>query len=371
MNRTHPGTRPPTVVALPVRNEEVCIGACLEALNNQSAGRPGDVVLLLNNCSDRTSSIARESRPRLSYGLHVIEVQLPPGSANAGCARYLALEAAARLAGDTGVLLTTDADGRVDPDWIGANLAAIQAGADAVAGWAELDPIDWGSIPLRLHEDDAREQGYDAACDEMHALLDPDPADPLPRHTQASGASIAVTVTAYRAAGGMPMVPSGEDRAFIVALRRIDARIRHAPECRVVVSGRTEGRAAGGMADTILRRLTVPDAYLDDRLEPAEDCARRAALRRMTRTAYEGNVSIDQLHGLLSMEERAIHAALLRPTFGSAWAALERSSPRLRRRRVPTAELPDQQARAEVLRNLARQAPVACREAVLHGMTVG
>lgn len=359
------------MVAIPVRNEEACIGACLKALNDQIAGRPDDVVLLLNNCSDRTASIAREFRSRLSYGLHVIDVQLPPGSASAGCARYLALEAAARLAGDTGILLTTDADGRVDPDWIGANLTAIQAGADVVAGWAELDPTDWGSIPLRLHEDDAKEQGYDAACDELHALLDPDPADPLPRHTQASGASITVTVAAYRAAGGMPMVPSGEDRAFIAALRRIDARIRHAPECRVIVSGRTEGRAAGGMADTIRRRLTVPDAYLDDRLEPAEDCARRAALRRMIRTAYEGGAAIDQMHGLLSVEERAMHAALLRPTFGSAWAALERSSPRLRRRRVPTAELPGQQARAEALRSLARHDPVACSEAVLHGMSVG
>ena len=65
------------------------------------------------------------------------------------------MQEAARLAGPAGVLLTTDADGLVDPDWLAANLAAIEAGADAVAGWCELHPVEWGAIPPRLHEDDA------------------------------------------------------------------------------------------------------------------------------------------------------------------------------------------------------------------------
>jgi hypothetical protein len=44
----------------------------------------------------------------------------------------------------------------------------------------------------------------------------------------------------------MPATPFGEDRAFFDALRRIDARIRHAPGARVVVSARIVGRAPGG-----------------------------------------------------------------------------------------------------------------------------
>ena len=359
----------PVVVALPVKNEEDCLAACLDALDSQVGGRADHILLLLNNCSDRSASVARSLQPRLISELHVMEVRLAPHQANAGYARRLALEAAYRLAGESGVLMTTDADGRVDPDWVANNLAAIRAGADAVAGWAEIDPLDWGSIPLALHENDARECAYDAACDEIHGLLDPDPADPLPRHTQASGASIAVTAKAYRAAGGMPTVPSGEDRAFIAALRRNDARVRHAPECRVVVSGRTEGRAAGGMADTIRRRLRVPDRFLDDRLEPARDCARRAALRWLARRAHAGDPSARGLHLLLGLDEEVVRASLRKQAFGAAWAELEEASSRLVSRRVDTACLPEQQRCAEALRDEARRDAASCRHALLRSTT--
>ena len=92
-----------------------------------------------------------------------------------------------------GFLLISDADGRVSPNWLAANLAALRAGADAIAGRAELDPADAGQIPARLHEDDARECAYDQLLDQTHALLDPDPFDPWLRHTEHSGASLAVT----------------------------------------------------------------------------------------------------------------------------------------------------------------------------------
>ena len=82
----------------------------------------------------------------------------------------------------------------------------------------------------------------------------------------------------------MPPIPLGEDRAFFAALRRIDARIRHAPEVRVTVSARTNGRATGGMADTIRRRLEKPDEMLDENLEPAVNATRRAELRGLIGT---------------------------------------------------------------------------------------
>ncbi len=118
-------------------------------------------------------------------------------------------------------------------------------------------------------EADAQECHYAALLDEIDAHIDPVPFDPLPRHDEHSGASIAVTVAAWARAGGIPDVHSSEDRAFFNALRRIDARVRHLNEAVVTVSGRTEGRAAGGMADTIRRRMVATDAFLDSRLEPA------------------------------------------------------------------------------------------------------
>ena len=345
----------PVVVAVPVKDEQDHLAACLEALDGQTAGRADHILLLLNNCSDASAATAERMRSRLTTALHVVEVALPPAVATAGHARRLALDAACRLSGDRGVLLTTDADARVDPDWVGANLAAIDAGAEAVAGWVELDARDWGAIPLRLHEADARECAYDAVCDEIHALLDPDPADPWPRHTQAAGASIAVTVQAYRAAGGMPTHAVGEDRAFLAALRRIDARVRHAPGCRVVVSGRIEGRAAGGMADTIRRRLGAPDPFIDDRLEPAVVCARRAVLRRLARRAYWTSAWPRGLEKRFALSRPVIAACLRRPTFGAAWEDIEALSPRLERRRVAVRDLPAQQAAADRLRDLARR----------------
>ena len=189
-------------VAIPACNEAEHIGKCLDALGQQ-IGRPIDtIVVLVNNTTDESAAMARKAALDPATTLRVIECTLPPDRANAGWARRLAMEAAADFVGADGVLLTTDADGVADPDWLAANLAAIEAGADVVAGWVDLDPIDWARIPLHLHEDDAREVAYDVLCDEIHATLDPDPHDPLPRHTQHSGASIAVTMAAYRQSGG-------------------------------------------------------------------------------------------------------------------------------------------------------------------------
>ena len=273
------------VVSIPARDEVDCIGACLEALDGQIGAQIDDIVVLANNCTDGTAAAARAVTLRTGTRLHVVERNLPPEDANAGTARRLAFDVAVELAGPDGILLTTDADGLVDQDWLAANLDEMANGAEVIAGWVELHPLDWENIPAKLHEDDARECEYDALCDRIHALLDPDPFDPEPRHTQHSGASIAVTVEAYRRCGGIPPIASGEDRALIAALRRVGASIRHSPAVHVTVSGRTVGRATGGMAETIRRRLEKPDEFLDDRLELAMNCARRAAARGTLRTA--------------------------------------------------------------------------------------
>jgi GT2 family glycosyltransferase len=337
---------PVTAVAIPVHNEAALIGACLDALDNQVGAQPDHIVLLANNCTDATVPIARGTATQRGTTLHVVQMSLPPEQASAGHARRLAMQCAAALAGPSGVLLTTDGDSRVDPDWLAANLAALRAGADAVCGWVELDPIDWGNIPPGLHEDDARECAYDRLCDTIHGRLDPDEADPLPRHTQHSGASIALTAAIFARCGGVPDVPSGEDRALINALRRVDARVRHAPDVHVVVSGRIEGRCKGGMAETIRRRLASPDLYLDDRLEPALDCARRAASRRQLRTVFETGVGADRLAAQLIFDLDRLQA-LLKMSLGAAWYELEAESPILRRRRVAVADLPAEMAAAE------------------------
>ena len=338
-----------TAVAIPVRDEADRIAACLEALDAQEGARLDAVVLLVNNTTDGSARIARGLSLYKRTTLHVIERELPPKQATAGHARQMAMEAAAALVGPDGILLTTDADGQVDPDWLAANLAAIAAGADAVAGWVDLHPIEWGQIPAKLHEDDARECAYDALLDEIHARLDPDPADPAPRHTQHSGASIAVTAAAYARCGGVPAIPSGEDRALIAALRRVDARVRHAPEVHVTVSGRTVGRSKDGMAETIRRRMSQPDEFIDARLEPAVTCALRARCRAALRRAYSGGGDTRPLADMLLMERTVLARHLRSRYFGEVWDAVERTSPALARQPVPVAALAAETVAAEAI----------------------
>jgi GT2 family glycosyltransferase len=341
-------TQPATVVAIPVRDEAERIAACLNALGLQD--RPPDtVLLLLNNCSDGTESIARGLAPSLPFELKVVCRDLPPVQANAGHARRIAMALAARLAGPEGVLMTTDADGVVPPDWVRQNLAGLRQGADVVCGQAVIDPIEAAMIPAHLHADDKLECRLIGMLDDMAWIVDPDPNDPLPRHTEASGASLAVSVAAFNRVGGIPSVSSGEDRAFVDALQRIDARIRHQPAIKVTVSGRIVGRAEGGMADAIRRRMVRQDEFTDAQVEPARHALRRFTLRRRARSAWSSGMMDAALASSLALNPSSLREALSTAFFGSAWAEIEGRSPMLRRQPVRFVDLPGELAEADRL----------------------
>ncbi len=353
------------VIAVPARDEADHLPACLDALTRQRDAGGYTVLVLVNNSTDAGSAIARRFAATSAIGIIVQDIVLHDAEASAGGARRVAMHMAAARAGEAGVVMTTDADGQVAAEWVAANLRALDAGADAVAGRALIDPMGEALIPQALRDADARECGYAALLDELAACIDPDPADPWPRHDEHSGASIAVTVDAFRRAGGIPALPMAEDRAFFRKLRRIDARIRHAPEVQVVVSGRIEGRAAGGMADTIRRRMVCPDVYLDDRLEAAQDAAARARLRRRARQLWADpertELAADGLADALRLPRLMVRHTLSSPRFGAAWDDLECASPRLRRRRVPAAAVVQQTA---IARNLLAALPARAEHAM-------
>jgi glycosyltransferase involved in cell wall biosynthesis len=132
-----------TAAAVPARDEAERIAGCLEALDDQDGARLDDIVLLVNNSADDTAAIARAALINPETILHVVECKLLGSQANAGFARRQAMKTAYDLLGVNDVLLTTDADGLVDPDWLVKNLAGIDAGADVVAGWVDLHPLEW------------------------------------------------------------------------------------------------------------------------------------------------------------------------------------------------------------------------------------
>jgi GT2 family glycosyltransferase len=335
------------VAVVPVKDEADWLEPCLTALIHQQVAAFDEILVYINNSTDRSAAVATALAARSPVPVLVRNVVLPPDQAHAGGARRHAMLWAASRAGGDGIVLTTDADGVVGPDWLAVNLSALAEGAEAVAGRARIDPRDEARLPRALIEADANECLYAALLDEIDAAIDPDPFDPLPRHDEHSGASIAVTVSAWSRAGGIPDVRSAEDREFFAALRRVDARIRHLNEAVVTVSGRTEGRAAGGMADTIRRRMIATDAFLDSRLEPALAWIARVGLRRRSRTLWrQGRAApareIQRLAQGLDIPARDISAALRARYFGTAWAALEERSPRLHRRPVAAASVSGQ-----------------------------
>ena len=335
------------VVAVPVRNEAERIGACLDALDGQAGCRDGElgILLFLNNCSDATAAIV--AGRRLRCPIRVVERR--SADANAGWARREAMEAAADWLDDEGkwagsVILTTDADSRVPHDWVARNLAAIASGADAVAGRVTLDAEEAARLPARLHARGRLEGEYEALLTELSARLDPLPHDPWPCHATASGASLAVLLSTYRRVGGMPALPVGEDRAFERQLLAHGARLRHAPDIAVVTSGRLDGRAPGGVADTMRLRCELPDSPCDPKLEPVLRALFRSGCRRWLRRSHESG----RLPGtrawawcLAVPPARAAEIAAI-PAAGELLAAVEDASPRLRYRPVRPRRLPVQ-----------------------------
>jgi hypothetical protein len=217
-----------------------------------------------------------------------------------------------------------------------------------------LSPFLAAAIPAHPHADDARECRLITLLDDLAWMLDPEMHDPPARHTEASGASLAVSVDAFRRVGGIPAIAAGEDRAFVRALLMIDAGVRHDPAIKVVVSGRVEGRAPGGMADAIRRRMVRQDEFTDDLVEPAMDAFRRYSFRQRARRA-RGGLADPELADDLALPRAVLADALANRFFGGAWAALEAASPVLRRRQVRFADVPRETMAAQVL--LSRLVP--------------
>lgn len=365
---------PGVVVAIPANNEGERLALCLAALAGQrdELGAPladtaFEVLVFANNCTDQTAAIARHLRDDLPFPLTVVEETLSPERATAGWARRRAMdEAADHLTAAhryDGLILTTDADSVVAPTWIAATLRAVAEGADAVAGYVDGMPAEKLGLGSAFLTRGRREEGYLRVIAEVYAVCDPRPHDPWPNHRVSSGASLAVTLAAYRAIGGLPTPAVGEDAALTFALDCAGFRVRHAMDVCVSTSCRLNGRAPGGAADTMRQRHAVPDMPCGDDLEPALAMIRRAILKGRLRRLFEtGLLHIDRAWlrwlGLSEAMARGLLDTAQDLAFEEFWAALSASSPVLAHRAtLRPADLPRQVRRAEVFLRLCRAAP--------------
>jgi hypothetical protein len=199
-------------------------------------------------------------------------------------------------------------------------------------------------LPEALHQRGQLEDAYERLLTELSWLLDPLDYNPWPHHATISGATLGVTRAAYCRAGRLPRVPLGEDKALIAALSRQDARIRYSPTVHVITSGRTDGRAPGGVADTLGIRSREPEAFCDEALEPFRTAFARAAWRgRLRRLRSAGLLVLDQDWATkLGIAPRDVDAIRGEPSFGAAWRVIEDRSPLLARRLLRPAQLPEQ-----------------------------
>jgi hypothetical protein len=354
------------VVAIPVKDEEERLPACLRALAHQldRSGQPIPptlvrVVLFANNCTDQSASLGRSLGELWSLDIRVVEASLPPEAAHAGGARRAAMDLAETWLEEggekDGVILTTDADSQVAPSWIAENLAAFEAGVEAVLGRIDLD--DEGKfLPEALHRRGVLEDSYEGMLTEVFWRLDPLEHNPWPHHATISGASLGVTRAAYCRVGRLPRVPLGEDKALVALLFRQDARIRYSPTIRVITSGRTNGRAPGGVADTLAIRSRELEAFCDNALEAFHTAFARALWRgRLRQLQAAGRLAIDQdWSAQLGLSACDVNDILKEAPFGAAWTIVEDRSPLFARRLLRPAELPGQIAIARRSLSLLR-----------------
>jgi hypothetical protein len=281
------------VVCVPARDEAARLPALIAALDAQTGLGAGPVraVLLLNNSADASRHVAERAGARTGrLDLRIIERSFPPEHAHAGSARRAAMEAGAawlaELGARDGMLLTTDADAMPAGDWIARSRAVLEAGADIAAARLVGDPVEEATFSARLRQAIRdRLRAHRLAVD-LEDAIDPVPGDTGPRHWDHSGGGLALRLETYHAAGGCPALPFREDLALVQSVRVLGGIVRHCPSLRVTVSARMQGRAAGGMADTLGRwarvlseggSITAPDpAVMEARWRTRARMRRRA-----------------------------------------------------------------------------------------------
>lgn len=337
---------PPAIVAIPAHDEAERIGSCLAALAMQRdhAGVPlpsdrFSVLILANNCRDATAASARAFAAVAPFRLHVEECSLPPSHAHAGGARRAVMDIAADMLSSAGsrdgIILTTDADSRAQPTWVSSTLAGFTAGIDAVAGYIDADPTEYLALGAGFLRRGRLEDRYLARVAELYAVLDPRRHDPWPNHRVHSGAGIAVTLSAYRAIGGLPARALGEDSALAQALDEAGFLIRHSLDAVVTTSCRFDSRARGGAGDTMRARHEDLEAPCDGDLEAAGQLFRRARIRGMLRRLHAAGRLGDELgwrrRVAMSRDEAAVFAIETAGlSFARLWRRLEVESPVLR-----------------------------------------
>jgi glycosyltransferase involved in cell wall biosynthesis len=220
-------------VVVPARDEEELLPRCLDALEaarSELLGRhprlPCRVFVALDSCHDASAEVVA-SRPDVTA--------VPVSFGQVGATRAAGVRAAGQWARQDAAAVwvaSTDADTVVPPDWLSAQVALAEAGADLVVGTVQPDPGDLGA---------AEWERWWA----RHTMPD--------GHEHVHGANLGFTLAAHDRVGGFPHLPLHEDVELVRRIREAGLTCVAPGALRVTTSGRRSNRAPGGFA-----------AYLDD-----------------------------------------------------------------------------------------------------------
>ncbi len=215
-------------ILIPVHNEEALLGECLNAasiaaIHPELRGEAVHILVVLDSCSDASAAIAQ------AHGVQSLPVQARNvGHARGAGARHLLNQGARWIA-------CTDADSRVAPDWLVAQLAL---GCDAVCGTVTVDAWSEGfdaAAQIRYH------QAYEARDGHRHI----------------HGANLGISASAYLQAGGFEPLACHEDVQLVRNLERCGASIAWSHSPQVITSARLDCRAQGGFGDYLKGLLQV------------------------------------------------------------------------------------------------------------------
>lgn len=277
-------------VVIPVQNEEKYILQCLIAFSRQVDvcgdkldPKQFEILILANNCIDHSVDIIAQfelENPDLNLNFEVITLQ--PEQANIGYVRRTMMDSAfERLRKNgNGIIMTTDGDTTVAPDWIAQTILEIDRGAEVVGGRIELyaeefDRLDESARLLHL-----KDEKYHLLVAELEGKIMDEKHDPIPRHHQHFNGSFAITTDCYERSGGVPIVKHLEDCAFFDRLQNFDAKIRHSFDVLVSTSARCAGRAQIGLSQQLNEWKNYSKSIEEYDVESCESIEKRLNLKR-------------------------------------------------------------------------------------------
>ena len=184
------------------------------------------------------------------------------------------------------MILTTDADSQVAPNWIAENLAAFEAGARRssdksilMAKASSYQRRFIGAVSLRTRTSDCSR-----SCRGCLTPLSKSLAAPR-HHLRCEPWGDSYGLLPRWAAAPYPLGRGQRADCLAFASGCEDS---YCPTAHVITSGRTDGRAPEGVADTLAIRSREPDAFCDDALEPPHS-VRRASWRGRLRRLHDAD----------------------------------------------------------------------------------